>query len=119
MKTFRVIAVGLLAAAAMMVEVAEWFFVWWTQSVPFHAFGAALETMSPSLNTTTGYGGVALAVLVLSCLGFGLLASSTIYGAIDTRVTATLIAWSVRHEDSDFAQYAKVKYLPKWAYNRR
>lgn len=79
MKSIRVVAVGLVLAAVLMVAFAQAFFTFWQTSVAFHSWAMALASLSPASVSSIGTGAVAFAVLLLSCLGTGLLLSATAY----------------------------------------
>lgn len=79
MKSIRIVAVGLVFAAVLMVGFAQTFFTFWQTSVNFQAWAMALGSLSPSTVSSMGIGAVAFTVLLLSCLGIGLMLSATIY----------------------------------------
>ena len=113
MHAIRVVAVGLIAAAALMTATAQAFFDWWAQSTSLHAFVAHLSAISPPLMGVTGIDSVAIGAFVSLCIGVGLLASATFYAPVEHRILMTRNAWALRAGHGDYAQAMKVAYLPR------
>lgn len=84
MRFLRVVAVGLLIAAVLMLHSAQIFFEYWVQSVPFFGWALGVRTISPPLAATGGFDFVPAAVFLLLCLGVGLLISTTMYYWLET-----------------------------------
>lgn len=88
MKSIRVVAVGLLLAAKLMMETSSLFFRWWAADTPFTSLGLAINAMSPKLAGILGMGAVAPVVLTLLCLSVGLFLSATVYSVLEDIVLA-------------------------------
>ena len=112
MKAIRVFGVGLLLSGVITVSSAQKFFTWWLNDVSFHSFSMTMQTIAPYQNATTGFGGVALAVLMMFSLGAGFFLAATVYARIETRVLATLEAWQLRNDNGDRAIALRSQCLP-------
>lgn len=97
MKTIRVVAVGLILSAAMLVSFGQDFFQLWLSSVPFHSWELAIATIAPQVANAAGFQTIGAATFILLCLGIGLLVSSIIYSTIDDWLVRAMSPRPVRN----------------------
>lgn len=89
MQTVRVIAIGLLIAAGLMVALAKTFFTYWLTASGFHLWADMLNASSAGGLASTGLGLVGPAVFVTLCMGAGLLLSATVYANLEDWIFVT------------------------------
>jgi len=88
MKSVRVVAVGLLLAAGLMLACGQSFFSWWHGTV-LQVWLTAFSAVSPGVASADGLALIAPALLILLCLACGLFVSATVYALIEDLFTAT------------------------------
>lgn len=88
MKSIRVVAIGLLLGAKLMMETGTLFFRWWATDTPLSSLGLAITAISPKLAGVLGMEAVAPVVLTLLCLSAGLFLSATVYSVLEDIVLA-------------------------------
>lgn len=87
MKVVRVFAVGLLLSAWLMFSTSLSFFQWWLGgAAPVHTLGLAMHALSPPMTEMANMSDLPLAMFVALCLGAGLLASATVYAALEDAI---------------------------------
>lgn len=84
----RVVAVGLLIAAAIMLYTAQAFFQYWVSTVPFFSWALGIRALAPPVASTAGFDFVPAVIFLSLCFGIGLLLSAWIYAPIERRVVA-------------------------------
>ncbi|TXT28337.1 MAG: hypothetical protein FD131_3202 [Rhodocyclaceae bacterium] len=97
MKTIRVVAVGLILSAAMLVSFGQDFFQLWLSSVPLHSWEFAIAAIAPQVANTAGFQAIGAATFILLCLGIGLFVSSIFYSTIDDWVVRAMSPRPVRN----------------------
>lgn len=89
MQTVRVVAIGQLIAAGLMVALAKTFFTYWLGASGFHLWADMLSGSSDAGFASTGLGLIGPAVFVTSCIGVGLLLSATVYANLEDWIFVT------------------------------
>ncbi|MDP1573088.1 MAG: hypothetical protein Q8M04_02510 [Pseudomonadota bacterium] len=96
MQTIRVVAVGLLIAAELMIETSQMFFSYWVTQVPFFSWALGVRTIAAPIAATGGFDFVPAATFSMLCMGFGLLLSAIIYVQIENLVNHIAITLNLK-----------------------
>lgn len=97
MKTIRVVAVGLILSAALLVSFSQDFFQLWLSSVSLHSWELAISAIAPQVANTSGFQAIGAATFILLCLGIGLFVSSIFYSNIDDWIVRAISPSPVRN----------------------